>query len=176
MVKGFLGTVYGVVLILALTGCTRHEFRVMEITGYCGCQECCEWQRGSWAYLKLNFWDRYVKKGKNKGKVYTGKTASGAEPQEVADGLFSMDSVKKPWKIPFRIVLPWLWFSEDGTIAADTKYYSFGTRMKIPGYGWGEVTDRGGAIKGPDRLDLYFDSHKDALRWGRRRVQVRIER
>ncbi|MBU3916454.1 hypothetical protein KKA14_13045, partial [bacterium] len=41
---------------------------------------------------------------------------------------------------------------------------------------WGVVSDRGGVIKGPERLDLYFDSHKDALRWGRRRVKVRIER
>ncbi|PLX47888.1 MAG: hypothetical protein C0613_12795 [Desulfobulbaceae bacterium] len=148
----------------------------METTGYCGCQECCEWQRGSWAFLKLNFWDRYITKGKNKGEKYSGRTASGAAPQQVTDGLFSVDSVKKPWKLPFRIVLPWLWFSRDGTIAADTRYYPFGTRMKIPGYGWGVVSDRGGAIKGPNRLDLYFDSHQEALRWGRRQVQVRIKR
>ena len=148
----------------------------METTGYCGCQECCEWQRGSWAFLKLNFWDRYITKGKNKGEKYSGRTASGAAPQQVTDGLFSVDSVKKPWKLPFRIVLPWLWFSRDGTIAADTRYYPFGTRMKIPGYGWGVVSDRGGAIKGPNRLDLYFDSHQEALRWGLRQVQVRIKR
>lgn len=148
----------------------------METTGYCGCQECCEWQRGSWTFLKLNFWDRYITKGKNKGEKYSGRTASGAAPQQVTDGLFSVDSVKKPWKLPFRIVLPWLWFSRDGTIAADTRYYPFGTRMKIPGYGWGVVSDRGGAIKGPNRLDLYFDSHQEALKWGRRQVQVRIKR
>jgi 3D (Asp-Asp-Asp) domain-containing protein len=87
-----------------------------------------------------------------------------------------VDTVTHPWKIPHRVALPWLWLPEDGTIAADTRYYPFGTRMKIPGYGWGVVSDRGGAIKGPERLDLYFDSHKDALRWGRRRVKVRIER
>ncbi|MBU0679900.1 MAG: 3D domain-containing protein [Proteobacteria bacterium] len=148
----------------------------METTGYCGCQECCEWQRGSWAFLKLNFWDRYISKGKNKGGDYSGKTASGAEPQEVYAGLFSVDSMTNPWKIPFRVVLPWLWLSEYGTIAADTHYYPFGTKIKIPGYGWGEVTDRGGAIKGPNRLDLYFASHQDALRWGRRSLQVRIKR
>ncbi|HFQ88568.1 MAG TPA: hypothetical protein ENK27_00705, partial [Desulfobulbus sp.] len=31
------------------------------------------------------------------------------------------------------------------------------------------------AIRGPDRIDLYFESHDQALRWGRRRVQVEIE-
>lgn len=149
---------------------------MMETTAYCGCKKCCEWHRGSWTLLKLNFWDRYITKGKNKGKEYTGKTASGKDPQESYDGLLSVDTVTHPWKIPHRVALPWLWLPEDGTIAADTRYYPFGTRMKIPGYGWGVVNDRGGAIKGPERLDLYFDSHKDALRWGRRRVKVRIER
>ena len=48
--------------------------------------------------------------------------------------------------------------------------------MYIPGYGWGTVSDRGGAIKGPDRLDLYFGTHNDALDWGRRKVKVKIKR
>ena len=103
-------------------------------------------------------------------------TASGYEPSEPVPGLFSMDSVKHPWMIPVRVVFPWLWTQKDGTIAADTKYYSFGTRMYVPGYGWGMVLDRGSAIKGPDRIDLYFDSHQDALNWGRRRLQVKIDR
>ena len=34
-----------------------------------------------------------------------------------------------------------------GTIAADTSVYPFGTIMYIPGYGYGEVQDVGGAIK-----------------------------
>ncbi len=34
--------------------------------------------------------------------------------------------------------------------------------------------DTGSAIKGPRRLDLYFDSHGEALQWGRRKVDVRI--
>lgn len=76
--------------------------------------------------------------------------------------------------LPLRL-LPWSWFPEDGTIAADTRYYPFGTRMYVPGYGWGTVEDRGGAIKGRDRIDLFFDSHDDALLWGRKKVEVRIE-
>jgi hypothetical protein len=149
---------------------------MMEATAYCDCQKCCSWERGSWTYLKLDFWNKYVSEGKEKGKDYSGKTASGKDPEEVSPGLLSTDSLKKPWKIPFRAVCPWLWLPEDGTIAADTKYYPFGTRMYVPGYGWGTVNDRGGAITGPDRIDLYFDSHKDALVWGRRRVKVKIDR
>jgi 3D (Asp-Asp-Asp) domain-containing protein len=63
-----------------------------------------------------------------------------------------------------------------GTIAADTRYYPFGTQMYIPGYGYGTVEDRGGAIKGPARIDLFFKSHDDALKWGRRRVKGRVWR
>lgn len=65
--------------------------------------------------------------------------------------------------------------AKPGTIAADTSVFPFGTRMKIPGYGWGTVEDRGGAIKG-GRIDLFFKSHKEALEWGRQTVKVRVER
>lgn len=61
-----------------------------------------------------------------------------------------------------------------GTAAADTRYYPFGTRMHIPGYGRATVHDRGGNIKGPNRLDVFFPSHRQALLWGRRKLSVRI--
>ena len=54
-----------------------------------------------------------------------------------------------------------------GTIAADTRYYPYGTVMKIPGYGKGVVEDIGSAITGPNRLDVYFSTRKKALKWGR---------
>jgi len=60
-----------------------------------------------------------------------------------------------------------------GTIAADTSRYPLGTIMQVPGYGYGRVEDRGGAIKG-EKLDLYFKTHKQALEWGRQRKTVRI--
>jgi 3D (Asp-Asp-Asp) domain-containing protein len=61
-----------------------------------------------------------------------------------------------------------------GTLAADTKHYPFGTVMYIPGYGYGRVEDRGSAIQGPDKVDVFFKSHKKALQWGRQRLRVRI--
>lgn len=66
--------------------------------------------------------------------------------------------------------------ARQGTIAADTRYYPFGTVLYVPGYGYGRVEDRGGAIKGPQRVDLFFESHQDALEWGRRRVRVQVWR
>ena len=125
-------------------------------------------------YLKLNFWNRYVTAGPQQGQPYSGRTASGTIPREPAPGLVSMDSMARPWMIPFRL-LPWFLLPQDGTIAADTHYYPFGTRMYVPGYGWGRVEDRGGAITGRDRIDLYFDSHNDALLWGRQTLRVQIE-
>lgn len=163
-------------IILACNGCARHETRVMETTAYCGCGQCCSWERGSWSYLKLNFWNRYVSSGPRKGRPYSGLTADGSDPKEPVPGLFSRNSLHHPWMIPFRLVFPWLWFQRDGTIAADTRHYPFGTRMYVPGYGWGVVADRGSAIKGPHRIDLYFESHREALGWGRKKLKVQIKR
>ena len=163
-------------LIIGISGCAPQHSRVLLTTGYCGCGQCCGWERGSWRYLKLDFWNRYVASGPGKGTPYTGMTASGRKPRSPQPGLFSGDSVSHPWMIPIRIIFPWLWLHHDGTIAADTRYYPFGTRMYVPGYGWGMVSDRGSAIKGPDHIDLYFVSHDEALHWGRRRLRVIIER
>jgi 3D (Asp-Asp-Asp) domain-containing protein len=63
-----------------------------------------------------------------------------------------------------------------GTIAADRRYYPFGTVMHIPGYGYGRVEDTGSAIQGPTRIDLFYGSHREALEWGRQRVSVKVWR
>ena len=62
-----------------------------------------------------------------------------------------------------------------GTIAADTKFYPFGTKMFVPGYGGGTVHDRGGKIKGPNRIDIYFSNHQQALQWGRQKKVIIVE-
>lgn len=164
-----------ILLLTGLYGCGKAKVvRQMEVTAYCGCGDCCSWDRGRWLYLKLNFWNKYISKGKYEGRPYSGLTASGTKPHEPQPGLFSIDSITRPWMIPFRIIFPWLWLSRDGTIAADTRYHKFGTRMYVPGYGYGIIEDRGGAIKGSDRLDLYYNSHSEALKWGRKHVKVAI--
>ena len=55
------------------------------------------------------------------------------------------------------------------TIAADPRYYPYGTKIILNGRTY-VVEDCGGAIKG-NRIDLYFDSHQDALEWGVRYVE-----
>lgn len=176
--SGWRHFVWPLVLFLLLcSGCAKPSVtKVLETTAYCNCQVCCSWERGSWRWLKLDFWNRYVSSGPRAGAHYSGLTASGTVPYSPEEGLFSLDSIERPWMIPLRIILfPWYLLPRDGTIAADTNYFHFGTRMHVPGYGWGTVEDRGGKIKGPTRIDLYFDSHSEALRWGRKKLPVVIE-
>lgn len=62
-----------------------------------------------------------------------------------------------------------------GTIAADPNILPYGTRLFVPGYGYGIVVDCGGSIKG-NRLDLFMESRQEAIDWGCRTVEVRIEK
>ncbi len=108
----------------------------IETTGYCTCQECCDWEY-NWLLQPVHA------TGPRKGKPKAvGITASGERARK-------------------------------GTIAADTSKFPFGTVMYVPGYGYGRVEDRGGAIKGY-RIDLYFPSHSQARKWGRIKKNVKV--
>ena len=61
----------------------------------------------------------------------------------------------------------------EGITVAMDKSIPFGTKIYIDGVGERIVQDRGGAIKG-NRIDLYFDSHQEALNFGRQTKQVTI--
>lgn len=65
--------------------------------------------------------------------------------------------------------------AQDGTVAADTTLLPMNTIMHIPGYGFGRVEDRGGAIKGK-HVDLWFPTHREAKNWGVRTLQVKVWR
>ena len=61
---------------------------------------------------------------------------------------------------------------------AAPKSIPFGTMVIVPGYANGRpvpVRDRGGAIT-DGRLDVFFDTHKKALQWGVKNLQVKIAR
>jgi 3D (Asp-Asp-Asp) domain-containing protein len=60
-----------------------------------------------------------------------------------------------------------------GTVAADPKVFPVGTVLDIPGYGTGRVEDTGGAIKGK-HIDVWFPSHKEAKKWGVKKLKVRV--
>lgn len=98
----------------------------------------------NWRRGRILFWRAYVASGPNKGK----RKRVGITSSGTRAG--------------------------KGTIAADTRYYPYGTEMKIPGYGKGVVEDIGSAIKGPNRLDVYFSTRKKALKWGRQQLTVKI--
>lgn len=60
------------------------------------------------------------------------------------------------------------------TVAADLSVFPIGTILFIPGYGFGVVADKGGAIKG-DRLDLYFNTVDDVYtQWGKKEIDVYV--
>lgn len=58
-------------------------------------------------------------------------------------------------------------------MAADPALIPFGTRLAIEGLGERVVEDAGGAIQG-HRLDVFFESHREARSFGRRWLEVRV--
>ena len=59
-----------------------------------------------------------------------------------------------------------------GRTVAAPKNFSFGTKISINGKTY-VVEDRGGAIKG-NRIDLFVNSHSEALRWGVKYLPVKV--
>jgi 3D (Asp-Asp-Asp) domain-containing protein len=60
-----------------------------------------------------------------------------------------------------------------GVVAVDPRVIPLRTRLYVPGYGYAIAGDTGGAIKG-NRIDLGFATYAEAIRWGRRPVEVYI--
>lgn len=60
-----------------------------------------------------------------------------------------------------------------GVVAVDPKVIPLGTKLYIEGYGNAVAGDTGGAIKG-NRIDLFYNSHSEAMNFGRRQVKVTI--
>ena len=60
-----------------------------------------------------------------------------------------------------------------GIIAVDPRVIALGTKIYVPGYGYGVAADTGGAIKG-NKIDLAYEYRSDALRFGRRTMTIRI--
>lgn len=60
-----------------------------------------------------------------------------------------------------------------GVVAVDPRFIPLGTRLYIDGYGYAVAGDTGGAIKGA-RIDLGFNTDREAMAVGRRKVRVLI--
>lgn len=86
----------------------------------------------------------YTDDVKSQGK-WVGKTASGMKPQV-------------------------------GVVAVDPKIIPLGTKLYVEGYNDNKICiagDTGGAIKGK-RIDLFMNSRNEALKFGRKKVKVRV--
>lgn len=58
------------------------------------------------------------------------------------------------------------------TVAADLNVFPIGTILFIPGYGYGVVADKGGAIKG-NKVDLYYETVEEVYeKWGKKKLEV----
>ena len=60
-----------------------------------------------------------------------------------------------------------------GVIAVDPSVIPLGTHVFIPGYGEAVAEDIGGAIHG-QRIDVAFDTHAEALMFGRQELEIFI--
>jgi 3D (Asp-Asp-Asp) domain-containing protein len=115
------------------------------LTAYDSCGKCCGWEYDKKGVPRYNY-------GKLKGKEKViGQTASG----NIAQANYTLAA---PRGIPF------------------------GTKIYIDFHGHnvllGVVEDRGGAIHDKDgiiRIDIYFDSHQDALKFGRRKGKITLQ-
>lgn len=60
-----------------------------------------------------------------------------------------------------------------GIVAVDPAVIPLGTKLHIPGYGTATAHDTGEDIKGY-RLDVFFDTHEEAINYGRKIKKVRV--
>ncbi len=58
-------------------------------------------------------------------------------------------------------------------MAVDPRVIPLGTKVYVENYGPALAADTGGSIKG-NRVDIFVDSHQEAVSWGRRRVRVYV--
>jgi uncharacterized protein YabE (DUF348 family)/3D (Asp-Asp-Asp) domain-containing protein len=59
------------------------------------------------------------------------------------------------------------------TIAVDPKVIPMGTKLYVDGYGFAIAADTGSAIKG-NKIDVFFNSYKEACNWGVKYVDVYV--
>ena len=58
-----------------------------------------------------------------------------------------------------------------GTIAVDPRLIPIGSKIYVPGYGWGVADDTGGKINGK-HIDICLNSRHQATRWGRQKIDI----
>lgn len=64
-------------------------------------------------------------------------------------------------------------YVRQGTIAVDPRVIPMGSRLFVPGYGWGVAADTGGMVRG-NVIDVWFPTARQCYDWGLRRVNIRV--
>jgi 3D (Asp-Asp-Asp) domain-containing protein len=99
------------------------------------------------------------------------RLASADRPAPASPGVHSLPVVATAYALKGRTAsgTPVGW----GAVAVDPSVIPMGSRLRIPGYGFGVAADVGGAIRGA-RIDLWFPSVAQARAWGSRAVTITV--
>lgn len=60
-----------------------------------------------------------------------------------------------------------------GAVAVDPRVIPMGSKLYIPGYGWGRAVDTGGAIHGR-KIDVWLPTMSQCMQWGVRDVTITV--
>ena len=60
-----------------------------------------------------------------------------------------------------------------GVIAVDPNIIPYGSKIYVPGYGWGTALDTGGAIKG-NTIDIWMPTYSQCIQWGVRDLTIKV--
>ena len=60
-----------------------------------------------------------------------------------------------------------------GVIAVDPNVIPYGSKIYVPGYGWGTALDTGGAIKG-NVIDIWMPTYGQCIQWGVRDLTIKV--
>lgn len=64
-------------------------------------------------------------------------------------------------------------YTAPGIVAVDPRVIPMGSKLYIPGYGWGVAADTGGAIAG-NKIDVWFPTLGQCYQWGVRPVTIQV--
>lgn len=64
-------------------------------------------------------------------------------------------------------------YPSEGIVAVDPRVIPLGTKLYVENYGYAVAADTGSDIIG-NRIDVFFNSHNQAINWGKRTIKVQI--
>lgn len=60
-----------------------------------------------------------------------------------------------------------------GVVAVDPSVIPYGSKLYIPGYGWGTALDTGGSMRG-NVIDIWMPTTSQCMQWGRKQVTITV--